>query len=178
MDNHQTEKAQKILNQAKFSDDEVLPAMVQAELFASNHRYDEAVRQLTPLQKIYPERRDVRLELARHLIHAGKADEALVLVEPLLRRNAHDLQAWRLVWRAYEGRSSQQSSALSQEIANVYALQARSQVELWSANYNAALQSNAQAIKFAQSQPKLNTFLLTLQKDKDAILAAREFKIK
>lgn len=178
MDNHQTDKAQKILNQAKFSDDEVLPAMVQAELFASNHRYDEAVRQLAPLQKIYPERRDVRLELARHLIHAGKADEALVLVEPLLRRNAHDLQAWRLVWRAYEGRSSQQSSALSQEIANVYALQARSQVELWSANYDAALQSNAQAIKFAQSQPKLNTFLLTLQKDKAAILAAREFKIK
>lgn len=178
MDNHQTDKAQKILNQAKFSDDEVLPAMVQAELFASSHRYDEAVRQLTPLQKIYPERRDLRLELARYLIHADKSDEALALVEPLVRRTAHDLQAWRLIWRAYEKQSYQQSSTLSQEIANVYALQARSQVELWSANYDAALRSNAQAIKFAQNQPKLKAFIAVLEKDKTAILEARDFKIK
>lgn len=59
--------------------------------------------------------------------------------------------------------------------ATAYALQARSQIQLWQGQYTQALQSNAQASELAKQTQDV-ILQKTLQKDKTEILDARDFK--
>lgn len=142
--------------------------------------YDKAVSALSRIHNIYPERRDLRLYLAHNLIHDGQIAEALALIQSLTHQNLHDVQAWQLIRQAYEqkARTDTEASIRGRDISTIYALQARSQVELWTGKYQGALQSNAQAIKVAQNHQDLSALIGMLDKDKEVILTARDFKPK
>lgn len=181
-DHHQYQKAQKSFDEGYFSSEDVLAMMVQADLYTAQHRHKDAIRVLTPLQAIYPERRDLRLYLAKNLILDNQTADALALVQDLTQSLPHDLQAWQLIWRAYEQKARQDTS--HKALSTLYALQARSQIELWTGKYDGALQSNAQAAKSLESlmsdgsysASSLHALSHSLQKDKDTILAAKAYK--
>lgn len=175
-DDGQYNKAQKTLDAGDFAHDEVLFVLVQSDLLTAQHRYDEASNLLTPLQAIYPERRDLRLYLAKNLIARQQIPQALTLLQDLTYKSTHDVQAWQLIQQAYETKAQSDTDERSQDISTIHALQARSQVELWTAKYEAALQSNAQAQKIAQTRDSLMPLTRTLQADKEQIIAARDFK--
>lgn len=174
----QYQRAHKTWQEGQFHQDDVLATIVQAELLMAQHQYQAAADMLSSVQAIYPERRDLRLHLAQNLIHVGKIAEALSLIQNLVVQHPYDVQAWQLIQRAYEHKAQTDQAGRSQDISTIYALQARSQVELWTAKYDNALQSNAQALKVAQSHPTMTAVISLLEKDKQSILAAQDFKIK
>lgn len=147
-------------------------------MHTAQHHYDKAVSALSRIHNIYPERRDLRLYLAHNLIHDGQFAKALALIQSLTHQNAYDVQAWQLIRQAYEQKAHTDADARTRDISTIYALQARSQVELWTGKYQGALQSNAQAIKVAQNHQDLSALIGMLDKDKETILTARDFKPK
>ena len=177
-DHHEYQAAQRVFDQGGFGEYDVLPSIVQAHLHTAQHHYDKAVSALSRIHNIYPERRDLRLYLAHNLIHDGQIAEALALIQSLVHQNPHDVQAWQLIRQAYEQKARADTDARTRDISTIYALQARSQVELWTGKYQGALQSNAQAIKVAKNHQDLSALIGMLDKDKEIILTARDFKPK
>lgn len=176
MDDGQYDQAQKTLDEGNFTHDELLFVLVQADLLNAQHRYEEAVRLLKPLQAIYPERRDVRLYLAKNLIATQQAPQAIALLQDLTKKTSHDVQAWQLMQRAYESKAYGDHDERSQEISTIYALQARSWTEFWTDKHEAALRSNAQALKIANAHKSLQSLVAMLQADKEQIVMAKDFK--
>lgn len=163
------EEAMRVFTQGKFNKTDPLVCITHAHLLSNGGKPDEAVAVLSSCQAVYPERRDLRLHLAKAWIEVGEGDKALGLLKVLTERANHDVQAWQLTQRAYE------KSTQNQTLASIHALHARSQYELWHGNYQGALQSNAQAIKLAKGNPTLNV-LSMLENAKQAMMTARDYE--
>lgn len=153
----------------KFETSDPLVCMTHAHILAKMGKNAQAVSVLSGCQAIYPERRDLRVHLAQALIRVGDGDGALRLLKPLTATTPHDRQVWQLSQLAYE------KSTLNPSLASIQALHARSQVELWSGQYEGALQSNAQAMKLAKQNPKFNVLTL-LENSRETMMRARDFK--
>lgn len=161
-------------NQPIFDDNDPLVCITKAHIFTKDKQFDKAVETLQACQAIYPERRDLALHLAYALIDAGKNEQAITHALAQVKANHSDVQAWILLQNAYQNHAK---TLTGQKIsaATAYALQARSQIQLWQGQYTQALQSNAQASELAKQAQDV-ILQKTLQKDKTEILDARDFK--
>ncbi|WP_066803387.1 M48 family metalloprotease [Moraxella oblonga] len=168
-DTGQHDKAMALFERGGFDKSDPLVCITHAHALTKQGNHIQAVAVLTSCQAVYPERRDLRLHLAKALIDVGQGDKAVVILKPLTERTSHDVQAWQLTQRAYE------KSTLNPTLASIYALHARSQAELWHGKYQGALQSNAQAIKLAKDNPSFNV-LSMLENSKQVIITARDYK--
>ncbi len=167
-DNARFHEAEQILALGKFDKSDPLTCITHAHVFTKKGDHAQAVQALSSCQAVYPERRDLSLLLAEAYIGVGETDKALSLVQPLVERASHDIQAWTLIQKAHE------KSGMDRTLAAIYALQARSHVELWMGKYQGALQSNAQAQTYAKTHAP--SLLATLEKEKLEIVRARDFK--
>lgn len=163
------DEAMNVFENGGFDKTDPLVCITHAHVLTKRSDHAGAVAVLTSCQAVYPERRDLRLHLAKALVDVDHGDRAIALLKPLTERASHDVQAWQLAQRAYE------KSTLSPALASIHALHARSQVELWHGKYQGALQSNAQALKIAKDHPNANV-LSMLETSKQAIMTARDYK--
>lgn len=156
------------MNKAEMERTEPLVCITHAHVLTKQGEHAQAATVLKSCQALYPERRDLRLHLAQALAQTGQTATALSLIKPLTEQDSHDRQAWRTTQKIHEKSANSASSA-------IYALHARSQVELWDGQYQGALQSNAQAIKIAKQHPNLN-LLPMLERSKQMMIQARDYK--
>lgn len=152
-----------------------LVCIVQAHVLGAKKEYTNAKARLEWCQALYPERRDLRLHLADMMTKSGQAKSAQALLKPLIA-NTGDIMAWQMTQQAFESQSHASTAPSAKTLATVYALQARSQVELWTGKYQGALQSNAQAQELLKSLDNEPALQAQLEKDKTAIITARDFK--
>lgn len=176
-DHHRHQEANTTLDAGRFDAYDPLVCLTKAHLAATAKQYDKAVDELSVCQKIYPERRDLRVQLAQYHIHAGDAVSALALLTSLTVDDSYDSLAWSIAQQAYELLAKTATNDDAKHNANIHALRSRSRVELWRAEYKAALQSLAQAEKIATDHNK-NSLLVLLKKDKQQLEIAKEFKPK
>ena len=160
---------------AKMDVSDPLVCITQAYAHEKSGQLPKALTVLSGCHAIYPERRDLRLHLAEVLIKADKPTDAQALLNPLTRAIPQDIRAWQLSQLSCERQAGQLGGG-RKDIATIHALRARSHVELWQGKYTHALQSNAQANKLANSTPKARSLITLLDKDKQAIIDARDFK--
>lgn len=168
-DNARVNEAIHLITHGKFDKTDILTCITHAHTLSRARNHQQAVSVLSSCQALYPERRDLRLYLAEALIDNHENEKALALVKPLTEYTPHDRHAWQVTQKAYE-----KSSTMNKNLATIYALHARSQVELWGAKYQEALRSNAQAMKLAKEH---DTGLLSvLENNKQVIITARDYK--
>lgn len=179
-DNGQTKDAlttlQEILqkNQQGFDNNDPLMCISRAYVFAADKQFYQAATTLQACQALYPERRDLNLHLADALIDAQKPEQAIIYLSPQVKNNQADIQAWTLLQRAYQNHAKTLTGK-NASIATAYALQARSQIQLWQGEYMPALQSNAQASELVKQNQDV-ILQKILAKDKEEIINARDFK--
>lgn len=169
----QTSRALELIDKMDRTDP--LVCITQAYAHEKGGKLSVALTILQNCHAIYPERRDLRLHLADILIKSDKPADAQVLLNSLTRTAPQDIKAWQLTQLSFEKQAIHLTGE-RKDIATIHALRARSYVELWQGKYVAALQSNAQADKLAKAQAKARLLIALLDKDKQAIIDARDFK--
>lgn len=178
-DNHRHQEASEVMKAGDLNPFDPLVCVTQAHLLAAKKDYAGAVLAIKPCQLIYPERRDLRLYLAQHHIHADQPTDALVLLNDLTQDGSHDVQAWQLAQQAYQKLAQLTDDEMQITTATIHALRARSQVALWHGQYQESLKSLAQAQQVAKrDDDRLATLSALLEKDKQAVMSAKEFKPK
>lgn len=171
------EQAMATFQEGGFDPEDELACITHGQILMNAKRHDQAVQVLTACQAIYPERRDLRIHLSQALIADDQAIKALALLTPLVDKTPHDLTAWQWIQAAYERQASGQTEPRLRDLSSVHALRARSQVQLWQANYHSALQSNAQALDIVSRHAAYASLKIMLDKDREYIEQARDFKI-
>lgn len=164
-DDGKTRQALSELNTGNFEKTDPLVCITHAHVLTKSGNHAGAVSVLQSCQTLYPERRDLRLHLASALADMGQTSTALRLVSPLTHKNSHDITAWRITQKIHEKANTPSST--------IYALHARSQIELWRGEYQGALQSNAQAMSLAKHNPSI---MAMLGQSKDEMVQARDYQ--
>ena len=188
----QTARSQLNQGHALKSSVEPLFSITQAEILRIQDEPQSAVQLLAPLQRLYPERRDLKIELALAYLDASKlatnqqagqqsATQVIALVRPLVNNQPHDVQSLRLLEQAYAELARQADTAASKTIATVQSLRYRSLKQLWHGQYDSAQVSITQAINLseqAKDTENVNTapLVATLNADLARIKKAKDFK--
>ena len=173
-DEGRTDEAAVIFQSQSWDTSDPLVCITHAHLLDKQKHYQKASDVLTSCQAVYPERRDLRLYLAQIWLKLNKP--AHTLLSSLTDSTPHDVLAWKLIWQSYEKQALQMTDMTAKDMANIHALRARSQVQLWQGNYMAALQSNAQASQLLQKYQGYQSLQHILLKDKEQMVAARDFR--
>lgn len=169
------DEAYQVYQAGDFDDSNPLECLIKGELFAKKRDYDQAVGTLQRCQRIYPERRDLRLSLANYHIMNHQEDRALSLLSPLVGDDSVDRMAWWLSYQAYKQKAQHQTETAWQ-ISTIHALRTKAFYELTAARYTQALQLIAQATKIATDEPRLKSLLPMLQKSQERIEQAKDFQ--
>ena len=115
-------------------------------LFRSEqNKWSQAADILASQQRLYPERRDLRLYLAEALTNSNQPVKAQALLKPLTEQQPSDRYAWQTLQLANEKLAKTTNSASLKNIATINALRYRSHDQLWSGRYESALTSLTQA---------------------------------
>ncbi len=175
-DRQRHDEAKQVFDGVAFDTADTLVCLTKSHLSFAKKDYQTAIEIHTPCQAIYPERRDLRLVLANYHIHHGDGQKANSLLSLLTQDGSNDLVAWQYAAQAYELMARSAQDDIAKTIATINALRARSQEALWQGQYQAALQSIAQAEQLAGEQDRTKMMLTMLKKDKEAIVDAQEFK--
>ncbi|VEG13123.1 M48 family metalloprotease [Moraxella cuniculi] len=175
-DNGQFAKAETTWLEVSLDKQDPLMCLTGAFVFTASKQYERAKTLLAQCQLLYPERRDLRLALAEAELSLNQPNAALALLTPLVQDGSSDVVAWQLAYRAYDKRSQASGDTATKTIATIHALRSRSQLELWRGQYTGALQSLAQAEQLAKQLPQASSLLSMLDKDKQQVIVARDFK--
>ena len=132
---------------------EPLLSISYSQVFTEQQKWQQAVDVLTPQQRLYPERRDLRLYLAEALTNNNQPTEAQILLKPLTQQQPSDRYAWQSLQLANEKIAKTSPSAPLARIATINALRYRSQDQLWNGRYGAALISLTQAQQLTKNLP-------------------------
>ena len=105
---------------------------------------------LAAQQRLYPERRDLRLYLAEALTNSDNPTQAQTLLKPLTQQQPNDRYAWQSLQLANEKIAKTTTSSQLAEIATINAVRYRSHDQLWNGRYDSALTSLTQAQQLAE----------------------------
>lgn len=154
---------------------EPLLSITRSEIASAQGDWQQAADILQEQQRLYPERRDLRIYLAEALITLGQAQQAQTLLKPLVQQQESDLQAWQGLQKANDYLAKHTPDAQLAQIATIHALRYRGQIELWRGRYSDALVSLTQALSLAKQagQPSL---IATLNNQIAETKIARDFK--
>lgn len=129
---------------------EPLLSITQSQILTEQNKWTQAAQMLAAQQRLYPERRDLRLYLAEALTNSDNPTQAQTLLKPLTQQQPSDRYAWQLLQLANEKIAKTTPVAQLAKIATINALRYRSHDQLWNARYDSALTSLTQAQQLAE----------------------------
>ncbi|MGP4951879.1 M48 family metalloprotease, partial [Psychrobacter sp. T6-1] len=124
---------------------EPLLSITYSQILSDQGKWQQAAQLLQSQQRLYPERRDLRLYLAEALTNSNQPAQAQALVKSLTQQDPSDRYAWQSMQLANEKLAKTTDSKALADIATINALRYRSQTQLWSGRYDSALTSLNQA---------------------------------
>ncbi|MGP5217055.1 M48 family metalloprotease [Psychrobacter celer] len=130
---------------------EPLLSITHSHLLAEQGNWAKAADILASQQRLYPERRDLRLYLAEALTNSNQPLQAQALLKPLTQQQPSDRYAWQSLQLANEKLAKTTTTPKLANIATINALRYRSHDQLWSGRYDAALTSLTQAKQLADN---------------------------
>lgn len=132
---------------------EPLLSITYSQILSEQNQWQQAADVLARQQRLYPERRDLRLYLAEVLTNNNQPTEAQILLKPLTQQQPSDRYAWQSLQLANEKIAKTSTSPQLARIATINALRYRSHDQLWNGRYDAALTSLTQAQQLTQKIP-------------------------
>ena len=133
---------------------EPLLSITQSQILTEQNQWQQAAELLESQQRLYPERRDLRLYLAEALTNSNQPTKAQALLKPLTEQQPSDRYAWQSLQLANEKIAKTTDSAPLAKIATINALRYRSHDQLWSGRYDRALTSLTQAKQLTEQMQK------------------------
>ena len=182
------EDADKVLNEinalpiAQRQGLEPLLSITHSQVLTEQGKWSAAAELLESQQRLYPERRDLRLYLAEALTNSNQPIKAQALLKPLTEQQPSDRYAWQSLQLANEKLAKTTTSPQLANIATINALRYRSQDQLWSNRYKSALISLTQAKQLTeqlQNTPQANSarpLLANINAEIKAVKTAKDFK--
>ncbi|MGR3899182.1 M48 family metalloprotease [Psychrobacter sp. 1176_08] len=161
---------------------EPLLSITQSQILSEQDKWTQAADILESQQRLYPERRDLRLYLAEALTNSNEPMKAQALLKPLTQQQPSDRFAWQSLQLANEKLAKTTTSPELASIATINALRYRSHDQLWSGRYERALTSLTQAKQLAenlQNTPQANSarpLLANINAELKAIKTAKDFE--
>ena len=135
---------------------EPLLSVTYSQVLSQQGKWQQAVDVLSAQQRLYPERRDLRLYLAEALTNNNQPMQAQTVLKPLTVEQPSDRYAWQSLQLANEKMAKTTSSPSLATIATINALRYRSHDQLWNGRYDSALTSLTQAQQLAQQLQTTN----------------------
>ncbi len=124
---------------------EPLLSITHSQVLSEQNKWTQAAEVLASQQRLYPERRDLRLYLAEALTNSNQPTQAQALLKPLTQQQPSDRYAWQSLQLANEKMAKTATSPQVARIATINALRYRSHDQLWNGRYDSALTSLTQA---------------------------------
>ena len=129
---------------------EPLLSITHSQILSEQGKWQQAAEVLERQQRLYPERRDLRLYLAEALTNSNEPTKAQALLKPLTQQQPSDRYAWQSLQLANEKIAKTTDSEQLKNIATINALRYRSHDQLWNGRYERALTSLMQAKQLAE----------------------------
>ncbi|WP_227526616.1 M48 family metalloprotease [Psychrobacter sp. 4Dc] len=161
---------------------EPLLSITHSQLLSEQGKWQQTVDVLESQQRLYPERRDLRLYLAEALTNSNQPIKAQALLKPLTEQQPSDRYAWQSLQLANEKLAKTTTSPQLANIATINALRYRSYDQLWNGRYESALTSLTQAKQLTenlQTTDQANSarpLLANINAELKAIKTAQDFK--
>jgi len=161
---------------------EPLLSITQSQILTEQNQWQQAAELLESQQRLYPERRDLRLYLAEALTNSNQSTKAQTLLKPLTEQQPSDRYAWQSLQLANEKIAKTTDSAPLAKIATINALRYRSHDQLWSGRYDRALTSLTQAKQLTEKMQKTaqassaRPLLANINAEIKAVKTAKDFK--
>lgn len=161
---------------------EPLLSITQSQILTEQNKWQQAAEVLASQQRLYPERRDLRLYLAEALTNSNQPTQAQALLKPLTEQQPSDRYAWQSLQLTNEKLAKTTDSAALKSIATINALRYRSHDQLWSGSYERALTSLTQAKKLTENLKNTNQansarpLLANINAEIKAVKTAKDFK--
>ena len=161
---------------------EPLLSITRSQVLSEQNKWTEAAEILARQQRLYPERRDLRLYLSEALTNSNQPTKAQALLKPLTQQQHSDRYAWQGLQLANEKIAKTTDMPQLANIATINALRYRSQDQLWNGRYDAALTSLTQAKQLteqlqAQSQSSsARPLLASIAKEIADVKTAKDYK--
>lgn len=161
---------------------EPLLSITHSQLLSEQGKWQQTVDVLESQQRLYPERRDLRLYLAEALTNSNQPIKAQALLKPLTEQQPSDRYAWQSLQLANEKLAKTTTSPQLANIATINALRYRSYDQLWNGRYESALTSLTQAKQLTenlQTTDQANSarpLLANINAEIKAIKTAKDFK--
>lgn len=161
---------------------EPLLSITQSQILTEQNKWQQAAELLESQQRLYPERRDLRLYLAEALTNSNQPTKAQALLKPLTEQQPSDRYAWQSLQLANEKIAKTTESPQLAKIATINALRYRSHDQLWSGRYERALTSLTQAKQLTEQMQKTaqassaRPLLASINAEIKAVKTAKDFK--
>ena len=161
---------------------EPLLSITQSQILTEQNKWQQAAELLESQQRLYPERRDLRLYLAEALTNSNQPAKAQALLKPLTEQQPSDRYAWQSLQLANEKIAKTTDSPQLAKIATINALRYRSHDQLWSGHYERALTSLTQAKQLTEQMQKTaqassaRPLLASINAEIKAVKTAKDFK--
>lgn len=161
---------------------EPLLSITQSQILTEQNKWQQAAELLESQQRLYPERRDLRLYLAEALTNSNQPAKAQALLKPLTEQQPSDRYAWQSLQLANEKIAKTTESPQLAKIATINALRYRSHDQLWSGRYERALTSLTQAKQLAEQMQNTaqassaRPLLANINAEIKAVKTAKDFK--
>ena len=161
---------------------EPLLSITQSQILTEQNKWQQAAELLESQQRLYPERRDLRLYLAEALTNSNQPTKAQALLKPLTEQQPSDRYAWQSLQLANEKIAKTTDSPQLAKIATINALRYRSHDQLWSGRYERALTSLTQAKQLTEQMQKTaqassaRPLLISINAEIKAVKTAKDFK--
>ena len=161
---------------------EPLLSITQSQILTEQNKWQQAAEILESQQRLYPERRDLRLYLAEALTNSNQPTKAQALLKPLTEQQPSDRYAWQSLQLANEKMAKTTDSAALKSIATINALRYRSHDQLWSGSYERALTSLTQAKQLTEKlqntaqASSARPLLANINAEIKAVKTAKDFK--
>lgn len=161
---------------------EPLLSITQSQILTEQNKWQQAAELLESQQRLYPERRDLRLYLAEALTNSNQPAKAQALLKPLTDQQPSDRYAWQSLQLANEKIAKTTESPQLAKIATINALRYRSHDQVWSGRYERALTSLTQAKQLTEQMQKTaqassaRPLLASINAEIKAVKTAKDFK--
>ena len=161
---------------------EPLLSITHSQILSEQNQWAQAAEILESQQRLYPERRDLRLYLAEAFTNSNQPTKAQALLKPLTEWQPSDRYAWQNLQLANEKLAKTTTSPELATIATINALRYRSHDQLWSNRYESALVSLTQAKQITeklQNTAQANSarpLLANINAEIKAVKTAKDFE--
>ncbi|WP_082787132.1 M48 family metalloprotease [Psychrobacter sp. P11G5] len=161
---------------------EPLLSITHSQVLTEQNKWAQAAEVLAAQQRLYPERRDLRLYLAEALTNSNQPTQAQALLKPLTQQQPSDRYAWQSLQLANEKLAKTTASPQVARIATINALRYRSHDQLWNGRYDSALTSLTQAkqltkqLQASAQSSSTRPLLASIEQEIKNVKTAKDYK--